>query len=83
MKNSLKKGILENILAASRTHCPKDSISLNIVGNAELIGKNVLKMFNVIYQTNKISIAYSNFYHYNQGGPIIRGYNAPYSSKDL
>jgi hypothetical protein len=83
VKNKEKKGTLENILAASRSHCPKNSISLNIVGNAELIGKNVLKMFNAIYQTNKISIAYSNFYHYNQGGPIIRGYNTAYSTNDL
>jgi hypothetical protein len=83
VKNKERKGILENILTASRSHCPKDSISLNIVGNGELIGKNVLKTFNAIYQTNRISIAYSNFYHYNQAGPIIRGYNAAFSSIDL
>ena len=34
VKNKERKGILDNILVASRSHCPKDSISVNIVGNA-------------------------------------------------
>lgn len=71
IKNKDYKGTIENILTASQGHCQKDSISLNIVGNNELIGKNVLKIFNAVYQSNKVGMVYSNFYNYNQGGPII------------
>jgi hypothetical protein len=65
IKNRENYAILENILSASKEYCQKDSISLNLVGNVELIGRNVFKTFNAVYQSNKIGMAYSNFYHYN------------------
>lgn len=70
---------MENILTASKEYCQKNSISLNLVGNVELIGRNVFKTFNAVYQSNKIGMAYSNFYHYNDNGPIITGYNTDHT----
>jgi len=83
IKNNENYGILENILSASKEYCQKDSISLNLVGNVELIGRNVFKTFNAVYQSNKIGMAYSNFYHYNDNGPIITGYNTDHTQVDL
>jgi hypothetical protein len=53
------------------------------VGNVELIGRNVLKTYNAVYQSNKISMAYSNFYNYNENEPIITGYNTAHTHNDL
>ena len=83
IKNKENYAILDDILTASKEYCQKNSISLNLVGNVELIGRNVFKTFNAVYQYNKIGMAYSNFYHYNDNGPIITGYNTEHTQVDL
>lgn len=51
--------------------------------NNELIGKNVLKVFNAVYQANKVGMVYSNFYTYNQGFSINLGFNIEHSNDEL
>lgn len=53
------------------------------MGSNELIGKNVLKVFNAVYQTNKVGMVYSNFYTYDQGFSVRLGFNAEYSKEEM
>jgi hypothetical protein len=40
-------------------------------GDDELIGKNVLKLFNIAYQKKKAGFIYSNFYTYDHGNDEV------------
>lgn len=51
--------------------------------NSELIGKNVLKVFNTVYQTNKVGMVYSNFYTYDQGFSVRLGFNSEHSRDEM
>jgi len=49
-------------------------------GDDELIGNNILKIFNTAYQKNKAGVVYSNFYFYNQdSGEVKSGFTSPYT----
>jgi hypothetical protein len=54
-----------------------------VVGNNELIGKNVFKVFNAIYQANPVGLVYSNFYRHTSKEKVLKGYNYKYPSEML
>jgi len=64
---------------ATNYYCSSGSIVLNIDGDDELIGRNVLNIFNAAYQNEKAGVAYSNFYWYEQGANIMIGFTSSYT----
>lgn len=83
IRNTVPKGILKNIYDFSHQYCQPASISLNIIDGGQLIGKNVLKTFNVLYQVNPVALIYSNFYRYNHNKHVKLGFNAKYKQEEL
>jgi hypothetical protein len=81
--NGVRKGILRNIRDASRKYCSPASISLNLVGGNQLLGRNVLQTFNVLYQANPVGLVYSNFYRYSHGNYVKEGFNTKFTEKEL
>lgn len=57
-------------------YCSSDSIAVGIDGDDELIGKNVLKIFNAAYQKYKAGVIWSNFYWYDQGKSTKPGFTS-------
>jgi len=57
------------------------TITFPIDGDDELIGNNVFKLFNAIYQSKNPGIAYSNHIYYMQDSKsILKGYSQEYSA---
>jgi hypothetical protein len=78
VSNSERKTALGNIEAACRQYCSPDAIGLNLDGDDEFIGKNVLKTFNAAYQNLKAGVLYSNFYWHNQPTQTMIGFTSDY-----
>ena len=51
---------------------------MHVDGDDELIGRNVLKIFNAAYQQHKAGAIYSNFFKYNQGFFVFQGFTSEY-----
>ena len=69
-------GSLANISYAVTTFCSNMTITFPIDGDDELIGNNVFKLFNAIYQSKNPGIAYSNHIYYMQDSKtILKGYS--------
>jgi hypothetical protein len=64
---------LENIYNAVMNSCSEDSIVLNLDGDDEFIGKNVLKIFNANYQRTNAGVIYSNYLRVKAGDRIELG----------
>lgn len=47
---------------------------LTVDSDDELLGRNVLKVFNWAYQREKVGVVYSNFYRYMEGREVVRGF---------
>lgn len=66
IENSRRTTALQNFYSGSLNHCSKDSIVVTLDADDELIGRNVLQVFNWAYQTQKAGVVYSNFYRFQQ-----------------
>jgi glycosyltransferase involved in cell wall biosynthesis len=76
VENYKRRTALENIYMATHYYCSEDSVIVNMDGDDEFIGKNVLKVFNAGYQRHKAGVVYSNFYWYEQGVNIMLGFTS-------
>jgi hypothetical protein len=65
ISNKKHKTALENIHDATYNFCSNDSVVMIVDGDDELIGKNVLKVFNAAYQKLKAGVIYSSYYLYS------------------
>ena len=74
IENNRRKAALENAYEAIHHYCSSDSISMILDADDELIGKNVLKIFNVAYQKYKAGVIYSNFVNYHQNIGVSLGF---------
>ena len=69
VKNIGRRYATYNIVHAAFSYCKEDDVQVLLDGDDEIIGKQILKDFNAIYQKdNQIWLAYStyisNFYSY-------------------
>jgi len=48
----------------------------------EFIGKNALKTFSAAYQLKKAGVIYSNFYLFNRGAKIVKGFTKDYTESE-
>ena len=64
ISNKQNKGSLENIYNSVHQYCSTDSIVSSPDADDELLGKNVLKVFNVAFQQKKAGVIYSNYMWY-------------------
>ena len=65
---------MPNLRMAARTKCKPNEIFMIVDGDDELIGRQVLKLFNAVFQEKKVWYAYSNFLGSNRK----IGYSRPY-----
>jgi glycosyltransferase involved in cell wall biosynthesis len=82
ISNPTRKMALENVYTANHEYCSADAIALTIDGDDELIGRNVLKIFNAAYQKLRAGVVYSNFYWYRQPVSIAQGFTKSYQEKE-
>lgn len=52
-----------NINTAIKQHCPKDAIAVLVSGDDELLGKQVFKLLNAVYQSTNPGLAYTNHFY--------------------
>lgn len=67
---------------ATHYYCSEDSVVVNLDGDDEFIGKNVLKIFNAGYQRHKAGVIFSNFYWYEQAVNIMLGFTSDYAQSE-
>lgn len=60
-------------------HCPYDSVVVTLDADDEFIGRNVLQVINWGYQTKKAGVLYSNFFYYQPGVVLKKGFTSEYS----
>lgn len=65
---------LPNIYKAAHEFCKPYELLIIVDGDDELIGKQVFKFFNVVFQSKNVWLAYSN--HINFKGSL--GYSRPF-----
>lgn len=66
IKNKIKKTAMENIYYAAHKYCDYNQILMIVDGDDELIGAQVLSLFNSLYQSQKYYVLYSNHLYYDQ-----------------
>lgn len=59
VRNQKQKFATFNIVNAGFNYCPPNSIQMLLDGDDQLIGKQVLKMFNALYQEHDLWILYT------------------------
>ena len=64
VRNDKQKFALPNILFSNYVYCSPDSILFDVSADDELVGKNVLKIFNAQYQKHNAGMLYSGSIHY-------------------
>jgi hypothetical protein len=67
---------MPNLRYAAQNFCSPTDIFMIVDGDDELIGKQVLKLFNAVFQKEGVWFAYSNFL----GSNSKLGYSRPYHS---
>ncbi len=60
VQNKKREGTVFNIHNAATNYCLPDDILLLVDGDDELLGINVFKVFNSVYTTRNLEVAYSN-----------------------
>ncbi len=65
VKKNRREGSLANIYFAMHNYCKDYTVTLEVDGDDELIGNNVFKLFNAIYQSKNPGFAYSNHVYYS------------------
>lgn len=61
IKNPVRMRALNNIRSAAIKHCKPEEIMMIIDGDDQLVGKQVFKLFNAVFQKEKAWFVYSNF----------------------
>lgn len=79
MKNKEWESALPNIYKGITTHCKPDDIVLLVDGDDQLLGVNIMKVYNSLYITKKLEILYSNYLDFMTYSSVTRGISQPYS----
>lgn len=66
LRNTVHRTAVENIYYTIHKYCDYNQISYIIDGDDEIIGTQVFKLFNALYQEQKMYVLYSNFIKYDQ-----------------
>jgi hypothetical protein len=83
LENKEKLGAMAITLQAVESLCSKDSFVLNLAGNDELFGRNVLKVFSAVSQNGAPLLMYSNSYFHWAGGSFDYGIAGEYNSAEI
>ena len=70
---------MPNLRMAAKEYCQPKDIFLIVDGDDELLGRQVLKLFNSVFQKDKVCFAYSNFLTIRGGV----GYSRPFPAKTM
>lgn len=74
--NNQRRTAVPNIHVAITQHCGPNDIVVLVDGDDELLGRYSLKVFNHIYQKNKVDIVYSNHLQfYTHMKQVYRGWS--------
>jgi hypothetical protein len=83
VKNQKRMGTLANIHQGVTQYCEPEDIVALVDGDDELIGVNILKVFNSVYKQHGLDVAYSNYIISNRRDGFVRkGFSGPYSDED-
>ena len=61
IKNSQQMKAMHNLRVAANTYCQPQDIFIVVDGDDELIGRQVFKLFNAMFQSTGAWFVYSNF----------------------
>jgi glycosyltransferase involved in cell wall biosynthesis len=61
IRNTAQLKAMPNLRSAAKSHCRPEEIFLVVDGDDELLGCQVLKLFNSVFQEKKLWFVYSNF----------------------
>lgn len=82
IKNHQNVGSLANNYLAIHGHCEKGSIVFDVDADDTLIGRQVMKVMNALYQSSENWVIYSNFV-WLKNDYFIRGFSEPIDPKIL
>ena len=75
---------LENIYYGIHKYCDFNQMSFIIDGDDEIVGTQVFKLYNALYQKKKMYVIWSNYFSYdskNLTDPIVLGLSEAYPEK--
>lgn len=61
IKNGMHQYTIVNLRKAAKNYCDPESIFIVIDGDDELIGRQVFKLYNAIFQEKGVWFLYSNY----------------------
>lgn len=79
VKNKERVLAIGNIYKAASEYCHKHDILALVDGDDELLGINVLKVFNSVYTLKGLEVMYSNIIINDKGKEIRKGWSSGYS----
>lgn len=62
IRNKQRRSAVPNIYDAVMKHCNREDIAVIVSGDDELLGKQVFKVINAVYQSKKPALAYTNHF---------------------
>lgn len=75
--------VVSNIHMAISKYCQPKDIGLIVDGDDQLVGKNVFKVYNAIYQSKQPAIAYSlSLYYSTSDNRVKDGNSKPYTDQE-
>jgi glycosyltransferase involved in cell wall biosynthesis len=83
IRNSERVSALPNIYRAASEYCAPEDVLVLVDGDDELLGVNVLKVFNSMYSRRGLEVLYSNFINSNRRGRKVRlGWSSGYDPEE-
>jgi glycosyltransferase involved in cell wall biosynthesis len=80
IRNKQRRTAIPNIYDATINYCALEDIAVIVSGDDELLGKQVFKIINAIYQSKKPAVAYTNhFFGKLNEGDFELGYSRAYT----
>ena len=80
VKNQQRMLAIANIHKAATEYCHPHDILALVDGDDELLGINVLKVFNSVYTLKGLEVMYSNIIISDKGKEIRKGWSSGYSA---
>lgn len=81
LRNKVRRTALENIYYTTHKYCDFNQMAFIVDGDDELVGTQVFKLYNALYQKYKLYVLYSNFISYDSyysNGPLSIGISEKY-----
>ena len=81
LRNKKHRAATENIYYTVHKYCDYNQIMYILDGDDEIIGAQTLRLFNAVYQKERLYVLYANFMSYDPAGVLRLGVSRSFSEQ--